>query len=395
MMNRTPVNSPDILVIGGGLVGTAVAYGLAREGAKVTVLDQGDGGFRASRGNFGLVWIQGKGYDLSNYARWSRSSADHWPAFAQALLNETGTDVALKQPGGFYFCFSDEEMAERERRLSILKREFAGDYPYEMLDAADVRARIPAVGPAVVGASYCPLDGHVNPLKLLRSLHDGMQRRGVTLVNNENIERVLPLPTGGFEVRGKNATWRAPRIVLAAGLGNRDLAPQVALHAPVAPNRGQILISERTAPFLSYPTHVLRQTDEGTVQFGDSMEQVGFNDFTSVNVLSRIAQQGVKTFPLLRDVKLVRTWAALRVYSPDGFPIYEQSSRYPGAFVVTCHSGVTLAAAHAFRIAPWIAGGEPPIELPSFSGNRFLTSQPGFTAAPATVRSITPTPIPQ
>ena len=67
--------SPDVLVLGGGLVGSAVAYGLACEGAKVAVLDQGDGGFRASRGNFGLVWIQGKGYGLTPYAGWSRNSA--------------------------------------------------------------------------------------------------------------------------------------------------------------------------------------------------------------------------------------------------------------------------------------------------------------------------------
>ena len=71
-MTLTGTTSPDVLVLGGGLVGSAVAYGLAREGARVTVLDEDDGGFRASRGNFGLVWIQGKGYGLSPYARWSR-----------------------------------------------------------------------------------------------------------------------------------------------------------------------------------------------------------------------------------------------------------------------------------------------------------------------------------
>jgi len=72
-MIRPAAASPDVLVIGGGLVGTAVAYGLAREGARVTVLDEDDGGFRASRGNFGLVWIQGKGHDRTPYASWSRS----------------------------------------------------------------------------------------------------------------------------------------------------------------------------------------------------------------------------------------------------------------------------------------------------------------------------------
>ena len=372
-MRGHSVDSPDVLVVGGGRVGTAVAYGLAREGAKVTVLDQGDGGFRASRGNFGLVWVQGKGYGLTPYARWSRSSSRLWPGLAAALLEETGIDVSLKQPGGFHLCFSDEEMAEREKRLSTLQAELGDEYPYQLLDARELRERIPAVGPEVIGASYTPMDGHVNPLKLLRALHDAIQRRGVTLINGEDIGRIVP-ETNGFAVHGKNAVWRAPKVVLSAGLGNRALSAQVGLHAPVAPNRGQVLVSERVAPFLHYPTINVRQTDEGSVQFGDSMEEVGYNDFTTADVLSNIARCGVRAFPLLKNVRLVRTWAALRVYSPDGFPIYEQSLQYPGAFVVTCHSGVTLAAAHAMRIAPWIRGGPIPDELASFRGGRFLAA---------------------
>jgi glycine/D-amino acid oxidase-like deaminating enzyme len=350
--------SPDVLVVGGGLVGTAVAYGLAREGAKVTVLDEGDGGFHASRGNFGLVWVQGKGYGLSPYARWSRSSAQRWPGLAAALMEDSDVDVSLRQPGGFHLCFSDAELAEREKRLSTLQAELGGDYPYQLLDAKELRERLPAVGPAV---------------KLLRALHRSMQQRGVTLVSSSQISRIAP-EAGGFAAHGRDAVWRAPRIVLAAGLGNRALAPQVGLHAPVAPNRGQVLVSERVAPFLHYPTINVRQTDEGSVQFGDSMEEVGFNDFTTTDVLSTIARRGVRAFPVLKDVRLVRMWAALRVYSPDGFPIYEQSSQYPGAFVVTCHSGVTLAAAHALRIAPWIAGGAMPDELVAFPGGRFRAS---------------------
>ena len=371
-MIRNSSANPDVLVLGGGLVGSAVAWGLACEGAQVTVLDQDDGAFRASRGNFGLVWIQGKGYGLSPYARWSRSSATHWPALAAALLDETGIDVALRQPGGFHFCFSDDDLADRAKRLGTLQREL-GDYPYQLLDAREVRERLPQIGPDVIGASYTPMDGHVNPLKLLRALHTGMQRRGVKLVNNEEALRITP-DSGGFAVQGKRGTYRAARVVLAAGLGNRALAPHVGLHAPVAPNRGQVLISERVAPFLHYPTLNVRQTDEGTVQFGDSMEEVGLNDFTTTHVLSDIARRGVRAFPMLKDVRLVRTWAALRVYSPDGFPIYDQSALHPGAFVVTCHSGVTLAAAHALRIAPWITGGAMPDELPAFSGARFTES---------------------
>ncbi|AET93328.1 FAD dependent oxidoreductase [Burkholderia sp. YI23] len=366
-------SSPDVLVLGGGLVGSAVAYGLAREGARVTVLDEDDGGFRASRGNFGLVWIQGKGYGLSPYATWSRSSATRWPGFADALLSETGIDVALRQPGGFQFCFDDDELAERSKRLSTLQAEL-GDYPFQMLNLKELRERIPQVGPSVVGASYTPMDGHVNPLKLLRALHVAMQARGVKLVSAERAQRIVP-DANGFTVHGKHATYRASKVVLAAGLGNRTLAPFVGLNAPVAPNRGQVLISERVAPFLHYPTLNVRQTDEGTVQFGDSMEEVGFDDFTTTHVLADIARRGVRAFPMLKHVRLVRMWAALRVYSPDGFPIYDASHAHPGAFVVTCHSGVTLAAAHALRVAPWILGAPMPAELPNFSARRFETAR--------------------
>lgn len=367
------VTQSDVIVIGGGLVGTAVAYGLARTGADTVVLDQGDDAFRASRGNFGLVWVQGKGHDLPDYSRWTRSSATRWPALAQALMEDSGVDVQLKQPGGFHMCFSDEELLERQSRLQTLQ-DALGDYPFQMLDAAELKARLPLIGPSVIGASYTPQDGHVNPLKLLRALHTSAQAKGARFSGGVQVDRIDCAP-GEFRVSAGNRRFIAPRIVLAAGLGNPGLAKQVGLHAPVAPNRGQVLVSERVRPFLEYPTINVRQTDEGTVQLGDSMEEVGFDDGTSTEVLAAIAKRGVSTFPLLRDVRLIRAWGALRVMSPDGFPIYQQSDAHPGAFVVTCHSGVTLAAAHALRIAPWVMGGAQPDELGVFGGERFLTDK--------------------
>ncbi len=80
----------DFAVIGGGMVGAALAYGLARQGAEVVLLDEGDSAFRAARGNFGLIWVQGKGVDMPAYANWTRRSADLWPEFAAELESETG-----------------------------------------------------------------------------------------------------------------------------------------------------------------------------------------------------------------------------------------------------------------------------------------------------------------
>lgn len=115
----------------------------------------------------------------------------------------------------------------------------------------------------------------------------------------------------------------------------------------------------------------LRQTDEGSILVGDSQEATGFRETVGLPVLATMAARAVLTFPALAQARVVRTWAALRVLSPDGFPIYDQSSRHPGAFLVSCHSGVTLAAAHVFEVAAAIAAGGLPDSLAAFSARRF------------------------
>jgi glycine/D-amino acid oxidase-like deaminating enzyme len=88
-----------------------------------------------------------------------------------------------------------------------------------------------------------------------------------------------------------------------------------------------------------------------------------------------MADRAVRMFPLLGRLNVVRSWSALRVMSPDGFPIYDQSLRYPGAFGVTCHSGITLAPAHAYHLAPLIAGGTlSATPFDAFSARRFDVS---------------------
>ncbi|MFA4912408.1 MAG: FAD-dependent oxidoreductase [Burkholderiaceae bacterium] len=361
----------DIIVIGGGLVGAACTYGLLKQGLNVALLDEGDIAFRASRGNFGLVWVQGKGYGTPQYAKWSLGSSRLWPTFAADLLAETGVNVELQQNGGFHFCLTQEEFDDRAHRLQSLRDAVGEDYRYEMLHQAELRERLPGVGPQVYGASYSPMDGHVNPLKLFHAMHLACDKRGAIYKVERRVQTVTHAD-GIYTVQSAGDTWQAPRLLLTAGLGNKDLAAQVGLHAPVKPNQGQVLVGERVQPFLKHPTIFVRQTDEGTIQIGDSLEDMGLDDTTRTDVLARIAQRAIICFPQLAGLNLIRSWAALRVMSPDGFPIYQESSTHPGAFVATCHSGVTLAAAHALRLAPWIAGGHKPAALDVFAGDRFL-----------------------
>src|SRR5215203_801727 len=111
----------DAIVIGGGLVGTAVGYGLARAGLRTALLDEGDVAYRASRGNFGLVLVQSKGLGAPHYQRWTRASAAEWPALAGELGDRTGLDLGLRQPGDVQLCLSEAEFEERAARMERMQ----------------------------------------------------------------------------------------------------------------------------------------------------------------------------------------------------------------------------------------------------------------------------------
>lgn len=362
----------DVAVVGGGLVGSAIAWGVAKAGRRVAVLDEGDVAYRASRGNFALIWVHGKGVGMSEYATWTLRSATAWPGFAQALRDQTGIDVAYARPGGFFLALSERELEVRASRLEQLFRQAgAPQYDYELLDHRSVERELPEIGPDVVGASFSKLDGHCNPLRLLRALQAAMQGLGVTYLGDRLVDNITRVG-GEFRLQTPRGEVRAERIVLAAGIANARLGPMVGLQVPVRPQRGQIIVTEKTAPFLHYPVATVRQTDEGGVMLGDSQEEAGLDSRTGTGVLSALADRAQRMFPRIGTLNVVRTWAALRVMTPDGFPIYDESAQCPGAFVATCHSGVTLAAAHALDLAPLIAGGPLPKErFTTFSSRRF------------------------
>ena len=359
----------DVAVVGGGLVGMAIAFGLAKRGQKVIVCDGEDNSLRAARGNFGLVWVQGKGTKCTNYARWSLHSADTWQGFSDDLEARTGVSVGFQRPGGFNIAMQPDELATKAAMMQGLF-EAEPRLKYEVLDRNALAERLPAIGPDVAGAIYSPNDGHVNPLYTLRALFAAYEQAGGEYAPNARVSDITP-SGGAFRLTVGDSTLNAGRVVLAAGLGNRTLAPMVGLSAPVKPLRGQILVTERVQPFLAYPTIYVRQTVEGSVMVGDSAEDVGFDDNVTPDVLGDIARRAIAPFPILKNVRLVRAWGALRVMTPDGLPIYEESTAHPGAFLATCHSGVTLAAAHCETIVPWILGADRPTLLDSFYAKRF------------------------
>jgi glycine/D-amino acid oxidase-like deaminating enzyme len=361
----------DAIVIGGGLVGASIAYGLVREGLATALIDEGDVAFRASRGNFGLVWVQSKGLGAPHYQRWTRLSAEEWPKLAGELGTRTGVAVGLEQPGGVQLCLGEEEFAARAAMMEQMRVESGNfGFDYRMLDRAELADMLPGLGPKVTGGSWTPYDGHVNSLYLLHALHKGFVERGGVYIPNRTIDYAAAQPND-FRLGSGADEIAAPKIVLAAGLGNAALAPLFGLSAPVRPQRGQILVTERTERVWPVPIGSLRQTLEGSIMLGASEEEVGFDTGQRPEVMQVIARRAVESFPFIAGLQIVRAWAALRVMPPDGKPIYDESEKFRGAFTANCHSGVTLAGAHANVFAPMVAAGTLDPMMTPFSARRF------------------------
>lgn len=364
----------DVAVIGGGLVGIAIGYGLALKNVNSLVLDEDDGAIRASRGNFGLVWVQGKGLALPAYTSWAKRAVEQWPQFAKQLAEETGIDVGLTQNGGLYLCRTAEALAQRSHDLSVIKSRFDGPYDYDILDSTELEKLVPQISSGFAGGSYSTYDGQANPLRLLHALHRGYVKRGGRYFPDNGVVKI-ERSNDKFILETTNGRVTARRIVLAAGLGNTALGDKLGVVIPVKPVRGQILVTERVPQMFNVAIEQVRQTEDGTLMIGGSWEEVGFDLDTTHDVTRRIASDAMTFFPFLKNIRVIRSWAALRIISPDAAPIYDEVA--PGAYLVTCHSGVSLAAIHAFETAGWIADGHIPQTMNDFSLARFATnSQP-------------------
>lgn len=368
-------SNTEIYVVGGGIVGLSVALGLLLAGRRVHVLDGVDSDARASQGNFGLVWGQGKGWDFAPYAKWTMKALAAWPDFARKLSDLSGINVGLDQSGGFEFFTDVREMDQFGAMLAQQRQHLSNEFNHEMLSGDDLRAQLTGIGPKVVGASFSKLDGHVNPLRLLRALRCAVEAAGGRVSMSAKVAKIVPAVGGGFELAmadGKPVS--ADRVIICAGLGAADLMKDLSFKTQIRPQRGELLITEKLCNRLPFLSSTIRQVDEGGVQIGGTKADSGLDDSETLDVMSGLARHAVTVFPALADVRVIRAWGALRVLSSDGYPVYAHSDQYPGAYLVTCHSGVTLAPLHASVLADWIENTSETPDLGEFDESRFTLS---------------------
>ena len=345
---------------------------------------------RAARGNFGLIWVQGKGLGMPAYGAWTQRSAREWPRLAADLREQTGIDVALRQPGGVHLCLSRARARRaRERTAGAVGAAGLRSATTSRCSIARRSAkRLPGLGADVVGGTWLRARRRLQPAAAAaRAARWRCARRGCALPSRRGRRRdradaaiASLLRTRDGRRRSASASCSPPasatrawrRMVGSRGAGR---AEQGADHRARA-----------RAPVSS---------DAGRDDAPDRRRHRADRRFAAGRRLRRVARSGRAR----RDgdargracsrrcagVRVMRAWAALRVMSPDGFPIYAQSRAHPGAFVATCHSGVTLAAVHAHVLAPAFAAGALPPALRRFRAGALRCSRGCLTTAPGAV----------
>lgn len=374
-MSKKLNKSYEICIIGGGLMGAAVALGLVETGAKVLMVDKVSAIHRASRGNFGLVWSQSKGGGNRPYARLSERAVREFTDFSGRLEEESGIDVELRLGTGLILSLGEEEFKARKATIEKMHREaeLEGEsHPSRLVDRNEVQELVgkTSIGDRVTGGSHSEIDGDVNPLLLLKAMRKVFIKNGGSFVQGCDVN-AIDRNGDGYKLSTSTGEILADRLVLAAGLGNIALCSKLGRDSHLVPQKGQLLVTERVAPFLPFPFSGIRQTVHGSVLIGYTQENTGFDLSTTVPESVRLATRAVNIFPALAHVNIVRSWASLRILTEDGLPIYDQLDGYPGLYLLGTHSCVTLASLHATLLPPWILGGDRPLEIEGFNLERF------------------------
>ncbi|MFE9532786.1 NAD(P)/FAD-dependent oxidoreductase [Streptomyces sp. NPDC006691] len=374
-------STPDVIVVGAGIVGAACAHYAARAGLKVTVLDRGPvaGGTTGSgEGNL-LVSDKAPGPELEL----ALHSAELWRELAEQLPH----GVEYEPKGGLVVASDDAALtalrtfAAAQEKAGVTVREVAADRLPDLE---------PHLAPGLAGGVHYPQDAQVMPALAAARL---LRASGAELRLGQEVTGLLTGPGGAVRgVRTASGVLHAPYVVNAAGTWGGELARLAGVLLPVLPRRGFVLVTEPLPRVVRHKVYaadyvadvasdsaalqtspVVEGTPAGPVLIGASRERVGFDRTLSVPALRRLAAGATALFPVLAGVRVIRTYAGFRPYLPDHLPAIGRDPRVPGLLHACGHegAGIGLAPVTGRIIAECLVGGRPPLDISPFDPARF------------------------
>lgn len=346
----------DVVVIGGGVIGLSVAYELARDGVRVTVLERGDFGQEASWAGAGILPPGSLSEPLTGLAALSHRL---WPEWTHALRELTGIDNGYRRCGGLCFVSDPSELPDETAAWHRI------DVEANALTERTLQDVEPQVDACWTDRVYeLPALAQVRNPRHLKALVAACAHVGVELMAGQP---VVGLEKNGGIVRGvRTCTERieAARIIIAGGAWSGELCAWVGAPITVEPVRGQIvLLRTRELPFRrvleSGPRYVVPRPD-GRILIGSTEERVGFEKATTAGAVRDLVAFAESLVPSLVEARFERAWSGLRPFVACGRPILGQVADFENVFVATGHfrGGLNLSPATG-RVIAQLATGRP------------------------------------
>lgn len=370
----------DVIVIGAGIVGNATAYYLAKKGKSVIVLEASDyiGNGGSSR-NGGGVRQSGRNIKELPLMVWGVKNI--WPG----LSEELGVDTEYTQEGNL-------RLGKSEEHLKILQKladnAVKCGVDVKMINAEEVRKINPYMSDAVAGASWCPTDGHANPLTTTLGFYKCARKLGADFITGAPVSRIV-LKAGkvcGVEAEGQ--LFEAENVVVAAGYESNPILNTAGITIPMKKKRLQCLVTEAQPQMFKQMLGTAmadfygHQTKHGSFVFGghDGYEDYANPAFesneyppSSADFTSACARGILGYFPRLANAKIVRSWAGYEDLASDGVCTVSKVDEVPGLYVECSFSGhgFGIGPSAAFNISELICTGTCPADISTLRYNRF------------------------
>ncbi|MDT4967912.1 MAG: glycine oxidase [Acidobacteriota bacterium] len=374
---RKGLETADVVVAGGGVIGLAIARALALRGIRrVTLIERSHLGAEASSAAAGMLAPQAEANRDDAFFKLTCASRDLYPKFAEDLCEETGTDIELERSGTLYLGFTENDEQELNERYEWQVR--AG-LEVERLTADEARRIEPCLSPRTRTALRFPLDVQVENRRLVAALANSLAKHEVNVMTETSVDSLV-ISRGrisGIETSSGRIT--APVVVLACGAWTSlmNSADKAAPGLSIEPVRGQMLCFETnprlTRHIIYSPRGYLVPRRDGRLLAGSTTEDAGFNKDVTAGGISSITQHSLEISPAIGDLSIVDSWAGLRPHSADDLPVLGECHDVSGLFYATGHyrNGILLAPITGELIADEIMTNVKPLQSLAFSPDRF------------------------
>jgi glycine oxidase len=371
----------DVAVVGGGVIGCAVAYHLARAGARVVLLERDQLGAEASSAAAGMLAPLAEDGRPGAFLDLALASLALYPALVEELRAATGVDVELQTAGLLRLALNE---AEAEHYQAGLNWQAERGLAVRWLDAAETRALEPLVAPSVMGAVLSTAEHQVNPVRLVQALARAAAAHGADLRQGAPVVGLLRQGERVVGVRLADGWLPAGHVVLATGAWAATSGDWLGVALPVAPVKGQMVA---VRPVGTLPRHTLYgrrgylvPKADGTVHVGATVERAGFDRRVTAAGISELLGLLPALTPALGEATFVRAWAGLRPGTPDHLPLLGAVPGVEGLTLATGHyrNGILLAPITGELVAQEALGQPTRLPLAPYSVARFAGA-----AAPA------------